>query len=107
MYSYSKPISEGYDSLPVQDIALRTGCCPTGFRFDNLFILSSYFPSFEEFRLLSRTSIRQVYYLGEIEDEQAVAFLNTLTKECKIPGSACGCEDSFTITKIALKNSQI
>lgn len=99
-YSYSKPVSGGIETLPVQDLALEMGAVSG---FNNPFILSSYFPSLEEFRLLYRTDIRQVYYMGEIDDEKAVEFLNSYTRECK----KTGIEDGFILTKIKLNNSQL
>lgn len=46
-------------------------------------LLSSYFPSLEEFKLLLKTNIRKIYYLGdiEIENEKTVKFLNKHTLE--------------------------
>lgn len=46
-------------------------------------LLSSYFPSLEEFKLLLKTNIRKIYYLGEIEikNEATVKFLNTHTRK--------------------------
>ena len=44
-------------------------------------LISSYFPTLEEFMLLLGTKIRTVRYFGNIEDEKAVIFLNAHTNE--------------------------
>jgi len=55
-------------------------------------ILCSYFPSYDEFMLLYMTDIRTVYYMGDIEDERAVQFLNAQTQAYP--------EDGFEIIKL-------
>lgn len=44
-------------------------------------IFCSFFPSLDDFNLLLKTKIRTVYYMGDIEDEETVKFLNILTRE--------------------------
>jgi hypothetical protein len=46
-------------------------------------LFSSYFPSLEEFKLLLKTNIRKIYYLGDIgiENEETVNFINRHTVE--------------------------
>jgi len=57
-------------------------------------LFSSYFPSLNEFLLLMTTDIRSVYYMGDLEDEKAVRFLNDLTRIRP--------DDSFEIIKLEI-----
>jgi len=57
-------------------------------------LFSSYFPTLEEFILLTSTRIRSVRYMGEIEDERTVQFLNAHTGLYP--------DDGFEIIKVQL-----
>lgn len=57
--------------------------------------MCSYFPTLEEFIFLCHTNIRTIYYMGDIQEEKTVRFLNKLSKE--------NIENQFEIIKINLK----
>ena len=43
-------------------------------------LVSTHLPTVDEFLVLCLTDIRVVYHVEEVDDEQAVRFLNKLTK---------------------------
>ena len=81
------PGKEYYGS-PIFEVLVQFGTSREGELF------SSYFPTLEEFILLTSTRIRSVRYMGEIEDERTVQFLNAHTGLYP--------DDGFEIIKVQL-----
>lgn len=54
-------------------------------------LISTHFPSYEEFQALFETSVRKIYYMGDVNDEKAVRFLNAHSKAS---------EEGFEIIKL-------
>ena len=79
--SFSKIISPkntSLDSSPILEaiaVFYKTHSTPGEY-----FLISTYFPSYSEFEMLSYTPIRKVYYMGDVNDEKAVLFINAHTK---------------------------
>jgi hypothetical protein len=56
--------------------------CMKNAAFDSdLTLISTYLPTLDDFKMLMRTQVRKIYYMGEIEDATTVMMLNEHTKQ--------------------------
>jgi hypothetical protein len=94
--AYAENIVPGkeYETSPVTDAILRYFSTCLRHEDKDIAFFVSYFPSLNEFLQIYRTNIRIVYHFGQIDDQDAVQFLNAHTK--------MNSEDGFQI--ISLKN---
>lgn len=49
-------------------------------------LICSKFPSLEDFKVLYATDVREVHFMGDLDDPDAVAFLNRISKTCPEQG---------------------
>ena len=71
---FSKGTGTEYDTSPIFEALFKYAASDKGCK--DLAWFCSYFPSLEEFIALYSTEIRTVYYMGSIQDEKTVRFLN-------------------------------
>ena len=84
-YGFSKGTGTDYDTSPIFEALLESSTCLIlNVRDDSLAIICTYFPSLEEFIALYSSSIRKVYYMGDITDEKTVRFLNNCSKSFEV-----------------------
>jgi hypothetical protein len=77
--AFNTKIEGNFETSPVVQAYLKYRDISKDF-FEEPLMVSSYFPSIQEFLFLSHTELRTVYYMGVITDGRAVRFLNDLTK---------------------------